>query len=314
VAYAKTECFKELFMKKLIKSKLSITLLCGLVLSVSACNQNNATDDLSDDDLQDLGSTVISETENAASSTSISDAITGVGFSIPISELQTRSVKARALPAGCLSTVGSTTDSDSDGVPDSITYIFDEAKCTQNVPLARGGGTQTLGGQIKLEDTSPNISDRSYRQTLSALKYVRDPALKPKFVETRDGVREVTQAGNTSLTKTHNITLVRQVAFRAKVTLVNKMAFAYQVSGAGTIDLNQPLPAGTFTLTGSNEFTVGNKFSRVFTTSTQAALVYNPSCDSQRIVGGELRLTTPKTEIKIVFQACGTEPVVSRVF
>jgi hypothetical protein len=302
-------------MKKLLKSNLSAALLCGLVLCFSACNQNNNTDDLSDDDLQDLGSTVISETENAASSTSISDAITGVGgFSISVSELQTRSVQTRALPAGCRTIVGSTTDSDGDGVPDSITYIFDEAKCTQNVPLIRGGGTQTLGGQIKLEDTSPNISDRSYRETITALKYVRDPALKPKFVETRDGTREVAQAGSTSLTKTHNITLVRQVAFRAKVILVNKMAFAYQVSGAGTIDLNQALPAGTFTLTGSNEFTVGNKNARVFTTSTQAALIYDPACASQRIVGGELRLTTPKTEIKIVYQACGTEPVISRVF
>lgn len=302
-------------MKKLFKFNLSAALLCGLVLSFSACNQNNTTDDLSDDDLQDLGSTVISETENAASSTSISDAITGVGgLNIPVSEIQTRSNQTRALPTGCLTIIGSKTDSDSDGVPDSITYVFDEAKCIQNVPNIRGGGTQTLDGQIKLEDTSPNVSDRSYRQTLTALKYVRDPALKPKFTETRDGTREVAQAGNTSLTKTHNITLVRQVNLRAKVTLVNKMAFVYQVSGAGTIDLNQALPAGTFTLTGSNEFTVGNKISRVFTTSTQAALVYNPSCESQRIVGGELRLTTPKTEIKIVFQACGTEPVVSRVF
>ncbi len=300
---------------KLLKLNLSAALLCGLILSFSACNQNNGTDDLSDNDLQDLGSTVISETENAASSTSISDAITGVGgFSIPVSELQARSVQTRALPAGCRTIIGSNTDSDNDGVPDSITYVFDETKCTQIVPAIRGGGTQTLGGQIKLEDTSPNISDRSYRETITALTYVRDPILKPKFTETRDGTREVAQAGNTSLTKTHNITLVRQVAFRAKVTLVNKMAFAYQVSGAGTIDLNQPLPAGTFTLTGSNEFTVGSKISRVFTTSTQAALVYDPGCASQRIVGGELRLTTPKTEIKIVFQACGTEPVVSRVF
>ncbi len=302
-------------MKKIMQSKLGIAILFGLVLSFSACNQNNGTDDLSNDDLQDLGSSVISETENAASSTSISDAITiAGGFSIPVSEIQTRSSQTRALPAGCLTTTGSNTDSDSDGVPDSITYVFDEAKCIQNVPLIRGGGTQTLGGQIKLEDTKPTTADRSYRQTLTALKYVRDPALKPKFTETRDGTREVAQAGNTSLTKTHNITLVRQVASRAKVTLVNKMAFAYQVSGAGTIDLNQPLPAGTFTLTGSNEFTVGNKISRVFTTSTQAPLIYNPSCESQRIVDGELRLTTPKTEIKIVFQACGTDPVVSRVF
>jgi hypothetical protein len=297
-----------------MKSTLKAAIFCGLVLVLAACNQNNQTDDLSDDDLQDLSGTVISETENAASSTSISDAITGVGFSLPVSELQTRSVQTRALPAGCRTITGSNTDSDSDGVPDSLTYIFDETKCIQNVSLARGGGTQTLGGQIKLEDTSPNISDRSYRETITALKYVRDPALKPKFTETRDGTREVIQSGDTALTKAYNITLVRQVALRAKVTFVNKMKFVYQVSGAGTIDLNQPLPAGTFTLAGSNEFTVGNKISRVFTTSTQAALVYNPGCESQRIVGGELRLTTPKTEIKIVFQTCGTEPVVSRVF
>ncbi len=303
-------------MKKLLKSKLGAALLCGLVLSFSACNQNNSTDDLSNDDLQDLGGTVISETENAASSTSISDAITGSGiFSIPVSELQTRSSQTRgSLPAGCRTIIGSSTDSDNDGVPDSLTYIFDEVKCSQNVLPILGGGTRTIGGQIKLEDTSPNVADRSYRETLTNLKYTRDPTFKAKFTETRDGTREVAQGGNTSLTKTHNITLVRQVALRQKVTLVNKMAFAYQVSGAGTIDLNQPLPAGTFTLTGSNEFTVGNKAPRVFTTSTQAALVYDPACESQRIVGGELRLTTPKTEVKIVFQACGTEPVVSRVF
>jgi hypothetical protein len=302
-------------MKKLLKSNLGAAIFCGLILSFSACNQNNDTDDLSDEDLQDLGGTVISETENAASSTSISDAITGIGgLSIPVSELQTRSVQTRALPAGCLIIVGSNTDSDSDGIPDSITYVFDEAKCIQNVSLARGGGTQTLGGQIKLEDTKPTTADRSYRETITALKYVRDPAFKPKFTETRDGTREATQSGDTALKKAYNITLVRQVALRAKVTFVNKMKFAYQVSGAGTIDLNQPLPAGTFTLTGSNEFSVGNFAPRVFTTSTQAPLVYDPGCASQRIVGGEVRLTTPKTEIKIVFQACGTEPVVSRVF
>jgi hypothetical protein len=301
-------------MQKFIKSSLGVAIFCGLVLGFTACNQNNNSDDLSDDDLQDLGGTVISETENAASSTSISDAITGVGgLSIPVSEIQTRSSQSRALPVGCRTVVGSTTDSDSDGVPDSITYVFDEAKCIQDVPLARGGGTRTLSGQIKLEDTSPNVADRSYRETISAFKYVRDPALKPKFTETRDGTREVIQGANTALTKTHDVTLVRQVALRRKVTFHNKMTFAYQVS-TGTIDLNQPLPAGTFTLTGSNEFSVGNLAPRVFTTSTQEPLVYDPGCDSQRIVGGELRLTKPKTEVKIVFGACGTEPVVSRVF
>jgi hypothetical protein len=301
-------------MKKLLKSNLGAAIFCGLVLSFSACNQNNGTDDLSDEDLQDLGGTVISETENAASSTSISDAITGIGgLSIPVSELQTRSSHTRALPAGCRTITGSTADTDGDGVPDDITYEFDAVKCLQNVSAIRGGGTQTISGKIQIIDPSAT-KDRSFRETITALKYVRDPALKPKFTETRDGTREITQSGDSALTKAYNITLVRQVALRAKVTFVNKMKFVYQVSGTGTIDLNQPLPAGTFTLTGSNEFTVGNKISRVFTTSTQAALVYDPGCASQRIVGGELRLTTPKTEIKIVFQACGTEPVVSRVF
>jgi hypothetical protein len=196
---------------------------------------------------------------------------------------------------------------------DSITYEFDAVKCLQNVPAIRGGGTQTISGKIQIIDPSLT-KDRSFRETITALKYVRDPALKPKFTETRDGTREVLQPGNTSLNKSYNITLVRQVALRAKVTFINKMKFAYLVSGAGVIDLNQPLPAGTFTLTGSNEFSVGNFAPRVFTTSTQAPLVYDPGCDSQRIVGGELRLTKPKTEVKIVFQACGTEPVVSRVF
>ena len=140
-------------MKKIFKSNLGIAILFGLVLSFSACNQNNGTDDLSDENLQDLSSTVISETENAASSTSISDAITGIGgLNIPVSEIQTLSNQTRALPAGCRTTIGSNTDSDNDGVLDSITYLFDEAKCIQNVPLARGGGTQTLGGQINADN------------------------------------------------------------------------------------------------------------------------------------------------------------------
>jgi hypothetical protein len=302
-------------MRKLIKSNLGIAIFCGLVLGFTACNQNNNTDDLSDDDLQDLGGTVISEAENSASSTSISDAITGSGiFSVPVSELQTRSVQSRGLPSGCRTVVdGSITDTDGDGVPDNITYEFDAVKCLQNVSAIRGGGTQTLSGKIQIKDPNAN-KDRSFSETITALKYVRDPAFKPKFTETRDGTREVIQSGDTALTKAYAITLVRQVALRPKVTFVNKMKFAYLVSGAGTIDINQPLPAGTFTLTGSNEFSVGNFAPRVFTTSTQEPLIYDPGCASQRIVGGELRLTKPKIEVKIVFQACGTEPAVSRVF
>lgn len=301
-------------MKLKSKPNLAIAIFCGLVLGFTACNQNNGTDDLNTDDLQDLGTTVISETESSASSTSISDAITGVGgFSTPVAEIQTRSSQTRALPAGCPTIVaGSKTDTDGDGVPDSITYEFDAVKCQQNVPLNRGGGTETISGRIQILDISPT-KDYSYRATLSTLKYERDPLLKPKFSETRDGTGEIIQSGNTGLTKSHNVTLVRQVALRPKVMLVNKMVFAYQVSGTGTIDLNQPLPAGTFTLTGSNEFTVGNNLPRVFTVATQTALMYDPTCDSRRIVGGELRLAKPLAEIKIVFGSCGNDPVITRV-
>ena len=301
-------------MKLKSKPNLAIAIFCGLVLGFTACNQNNGTDDLNTDDLQDLGTTVISETESSASSTSISDAITGVGgFSTPVAEIQIRSSQTRGLPAGCPTIVaGSKTDTDGDGVPDSITYEFDAVKCQQNVPLNRGGGTQTISGQLQITDTSPT-PDRSYRETLLNLKYVRDPLFKPKFTETRDGTREITQFGNMALTKTYDLSLVRQVALRPKVTLHNKMTFAFQVSGTGVIDLNQPLPAGTFVLSGSNEFTIGAKLSRVFKTTTPTPLVYDPTCDSQRIVGGELRLAKPNVEVKIVFGACGVDPVISRV-
>jgi hypothetical protein len=301
-------------MKLKSKPNLAIIIFCSLVLGFTACNQNNDTDDLNADDLQDLGTTVISETESSASSTSISDAITGVGgLSAPVAEIQTHIVQTRALPADCPTIVaGSKTDTDGDGVPDSITYQFDAIKCEQAVPAKRGGGTQTISGQLQIIDTSPS-PDRSYRETLLSLKYVRDPLLKPKFTETRNGTREVTQSGNTALTKTYDLGLVRQVALRPKVTLHNKMTFAFQVSGTGVIDLNQPLPAGTFVLSGSNEFTVGTKLPRVFTTSTPTPLVYDPTCESQRIVGGELRLAKPNAEVKIVFGACGVDPVISRI-
>lgn len=291
-----------------------LALCCSVVLSLASCNQNNQTDDLNADDLQDLGTTVISETETSASSTSISDAITGAGvFNAPITEIQTRSSEARGLPAGCPTIVaGSKTDTDLDGVPDSITYEFDAIKCKQDVPAKRGGGTQTISGQLQIVDTSPT-PDRSYRETLLNLKYERNPLLKPKFTETQDGTREVTQFGTTALTKNYDVTLVRMVAGRLKTTLVNHMSFTFQVSGTGTIDLNQPLPAGTFAVNGSNEFIFGNGVSRTFSTKTQVPLVYDPTCDSQRIVGGELRLSKPNTTIKIVFQACGTEPVISKI-
>jgi hypothetical protein len=296
------------------KQNICLVICFTLALSLAACNQNNQTDDLNADDLQDLGTTIVSETENSASSTSISDAITGVGgFSAPITELQSRSSQTRALPTGCPTIIaGSKTDTDGDGVPDSITYEFDAVKCQQNVPTIRGGGTQTISGKLQITDTSVT-ADRSYKETLIALQYVRNPVLKPKFTETRDGTREMMQSGNTALIKKYGITLVRQVTLRPKVTLNNQMTFAFQVSGSGTIDLNQPLPSGAFTLSGSNEFSIGGWVARVFTTTTQTPLVYDPGCQSQRIIGGELRLSKPKVEVKIVFNACGTEPVVSRV-
>ena len=286
-------------------------LVCGLValtLGLVACNTRGISREFTDDEVNDIGSSVTNEVGASTDSMSLSDVITGGGVE-PIAPAAIAPVAGPCasfnVPPSILNPDNTPKDTDGDGVPDLLSLSYDAVNCTRTF----FGGSRTLSGLVQVEDPQPSVKNGSYEETLQ--NFTRTTVLLGKTTtETRNGTRSLINSGNTSLTKTHDLTLDLNLPGRAFDLYVrNAMQLSFTARVPGTVNLKRPLPAGTLVATGSTEWARASQPRRGFSVATTSVISYDPSCE-QPLVDGELVLTRPSgVRISILFKPCGTPPV-----
>jgi hypothetical protein len=280
-------------MKKLM-------LIATLALALTACPAQNS-DDLSKEELDDLSEIFISETTATTVNLGVSETVLLVD--------KDTTLHLQALPANCRTIVaGSETDSDSDTIPDDVTYEFNAANCIKSLPDNR---SRSKSGRIRLEDTgmTPSIG---YRFTFTNFEIIERRFAVLVFSETRNGTRGATLSANKLiLTRDNNLSVELKRPSRLLQTLQNQMNFIF--TSSSPIMPNQSFPAGLISINGTVVWTRGTLPSRSYTITTQTPLQTEPSCESQRITGGVQSLTRAKLTLSFAYQACGTAPIVSKI-
>ena len=291
-----------------MNNPIRITSIISLVLALAACNPGSNSNDPSQQELLEYGDTAADEFVQTGDELGFQESF-NAGFAntntLMPESLSPSSLSAAALPAGCRTiTAGTNTDTDGDGIPDDVTFTFDPTKCVKTGPF---GGTISKGGSIRFQDNSAT-PDRAHTTTLTGMGFTETRPNGVVVNVNRNGTRNITQVGTTSLTRIASITGTYTHTNRPVITWTNNLTWTYQAAGAGVIgNVGTPLPQGGVTVNGPISFT-RNGVVRNFTVSTTSALNYDPSCPNRVFVGGTVRLVAASKTVEITFNACGATP------
>ncbi|HET8624553.1 MAG TPA: hypothetical protein VFM14_13400 [Gemmatimonadales bacterium] len=200
-------------------------------------------------------------------------------------------------------------DTDGDVVPDSVRFTFDPP-CVLSLALR----TITLTGIIDVVDPTPVDLDWARRLRFADFRTTRERLLSGAAVSAlRNGVRTVT--GNADALH-HDVT-----AFTTEFTHADGSVTAHTRTWSsdftadipGSIGRNEPLPSGTWDISGSSTWTRENgEWSASVTTNP--ALHYDAACsEAPRFDGGTLTLVVTRggstSTVTIEYTTCGEHEV-----
>lgn len=287
-------------------------LLSTLVLAAGACadsaNDPSNSDLLSEAMAEELGQD-LTEDFNELIDASTYDPSTGV-------YLMASSPTAAQVPPACVTlTPTPVVNSDSDIVPDSVQFGYDECG------FSRAGGAllDSLSGAIDFIDPQPTVASHGVRHRFHDFTRVRVNLAFPRrsFIAEHNGVREW---GGNSDTLGHTVdgfvSSWRHPGGRV-TTHEKDWSAKFVATVAGSIAAGQPLPAGAWTGNGSSTWATANR-SWTVTLTTPEALQYDPSCTvTPRLTDGTLNLVATRngvsTNITVAFINCGEYQVTRTV-
>ncbi len=209
--------------------------------------------------------------------------------------------------AGCPA-VGSTTDSDADGIPDDQLRTFLDPPCTLD---GYRGGTLGLTGTVRIQDPS-GANNTAFNLTLTDLTWTfTDSAATRTYTEIRNGTRN--RLGSTSAASiATDLVTQRQRPNRATATVTLLTTTNFQAN-TGAIVLGQPLPSGQVSVAGSLAWHRSTENWNL-TLATEVPLQYDATCTTtpQRIRAGIVTLRGTVNSgpgvLTLTWSACGTEP------
>jgi hypothetical protein len=282
-------------------------LLAALGVTVAACSDGNgpssSSDLLTQSQAAELSVEATGDLDELADFSSF-DASTGLVVTAPGAGAGART----ALAPACVNISPSQpVNSDGDAIPDSVRFDYGDCAFT------RGNGlvTDSLSGTIDFIDPLPNLASLGVRSVLTDFTRKRDNTAFPlrSFTAVHNGTREW---GGNADTLGHTITGFSTVWTHpsGRTTIHTKDWVAkFTATIPGTISLITPLPAGSFTVSGTGTWTtLGQTWSVV--TSTGVPLLYDPTClVAPRFTDGILNLVvtrnTQVTDVVIEFTSCG---------
>jgi hypothetical protein len=208
-------------------------------------------------------------------------------------------------------TPSSPADGDGDGVPDDANYTFTAPPCRYT---GVRGFTLDVVGQLRIADPVPATAGFGANIALTALRF----SLSAEAEDDEDDDYSVIRNGIMTLTgTTAGLELATDLQVQRSFSGLSD-GHAVHLWTVGfdpetTLQINQPLPNGSVTVSGSVGWARGNEnFDLTITTATP--LHYDASCDEagQRFDDGELRVSGTFGEtpgyVRIVWDACGSDP------
>jgi hypothetical protein len=285
--------------------RISPLALSGLVtfwaLGAVACSHDSAAPApalLTQAQSDSLGEELSFDAEDEASGAALSG-VASYSAAAPVSPVG---------PVACVPvrTPASPTDTDGDGVPDSVRLDF--TGCAFGWLLE----TDSVRGSIAVLDPTKTVADRAVERIFSDLAYIRVNNLTGKWTsETRNGTR-MTNHDSTTLQNTET-NLRTDFVYRDGSTAshVKTWMSTFTADVVGSIQKDQSLPSGNWSIAGSSSWTRGAK-TYALTVTTNPALHYNATCTTfPRFDAGTLTAVVTRNAqtmtVVIAFTACGPD-------
>ncbi|HEY7479978.1 MAG TPA: hypothetical protein VH680_05645 [Gemmatimonadales bacterium] len=272
---------------------------------LTACSDSSAPDN---DPLPNNGATAVGLTVRDNVEASL-DAF------FPRRLLQPFTTGAASDPCVTPSTVA---DTDGDGVPDEANYNLTAPPC--HYTGVRGFSLDVVG-QLRIVDPVPDTAGFGANITVTNLRFSLDAEESDlEYDLTRNGTIVLT-GSPTALHQEVDLQVLRTFTgfSDAQVEHVWSVDFAPETS----LQINQPLPSGSVTVTGSVAwFRGGDQESQEnfdLTITTATPLHYDASCPEtgQRFDAGELRVAGVFGEtpgfVRITWERCGDDPEIAFV-
>ncbi len=223
-------------------------------------------------------------------------------------------VAPRDLSQCTTTTPGSPTDTDGDGVPDTATYTY---ACSNSA----SGSSTTLNGSVTFGDPTLTAADIAYQSGIDLTVGLSDSSTSASL-----SVTGATTVGEIQglISQTANITLGVDVTRNTSgntgtASLVANDTATYAYSGPFLTSVNNPVPAGTFNLTGNWTWTfkttnLNTNLSFAVSTPNGGLSVDRVHCTANTagIVSGTVKVTfSGGTVVTAVWAACPATPTIT---
>jgi hypothetical protein len=208
-------------------------------------------------------------------------------------------------------TPSSSAETDGDGVPDDATYTFTAPPCRFEGDQGVRDFTLDVVGQLRIADPVPETPGFGANLALTALRFSLS-------AEDADRNYSVIRNGTMALTGSPaalelSTELQVQRTFTGLLDASVELVWTVGFDPENTLQINQPLPNGSVTVSGAVGWSRGSEnFDLTITTATP--LHYDASCDAsgRRLDDGELRVSGTFGEtpgfVRIVWENCGEDP------
>ncbi|MGH7647084.1 MAG: hypothetical protein ACREND_03125 [Gemmatimonadaceae bacterium] len=188
-------------------------------------------------------------------------------------------------------------DADGDGVPDQATYTFTAANCTDT----QDGLVAT--GTLSIVDPTPNTASLDYAATVDTLSATFSTAK----LEIGGNVAVGETPGQITLQVNDTLSVTETSPQQITDGLAESVSATYTFPAGQTLLVeNDPVPAGTLSLTGNLTYNVGAQ-TYSFTAATTTDLAIDPNCATS-VTSGVVTVTFTGTSSgteTITWTACG---------
>lgn len=281
-----------------LRALLAGATLTG-ALALGACSSESEPGDGALVDQAALDAAIVNEEEIELGV----EAMQGVGFALmPMTQSSAPGGMAHLMvPRPLCATVSRTADTDGDGIRDSTTFTYALPAC-EFTNLR--GGTLQFTGKIFVTDPDPapafayKLEYGDFRMAFTAA----NPSLS--WSATRNGARQLS-ATAAGLALSNTVSVVRTFP-RGEGSAAHNTLLTFTPAAGASLVRGEPLPAGSFTLDGTVNFT-RNGAQRTLTIQTVTPLAYDPACETApRLTAGEIRLVRPDGSfVRVTWTGCG---------
>ncbi len=297
---------------------LPALVVAGLTLGLAGCGSDSTGTggELAPDQVASIGGSVSREVESSIALATVGgvegNIITGrrvvdAGVSLMRTWSPAASVSRATTSGDCPTrSPASPVDTDHDGVPDQVTFTFVPSSCT----FSFSNGQMQLSGSVSVNDPAPSDSGLSLNASATNFQVSLTSGAQSLIV-TRTGSWSGA-ASSGGLSNTLNVTTTVHVTGRPDIEITDAWSGTFTPDAGQSIFMGHPLPAGSYTVSGSIQVTDGTS-EHALSLVTVTRLHYQPDACSGHVSpfgSGEVRAVLSGSHgrgyVRIVWSNCDT--------